>query len=383
MKRAFVFGTGLIFENNISYWKQYFDIIGLLDNSKQKQEKIIAGYPVFSPEVLENEEYDVVLIATSRKYVDQIRMQLISQYRVSEEEIYDELAVLKYAQRYNRLRYEGQDKQKEIEIYDCFPFFNELNILQMRLETLNPYVDHFVLCEMRKTHRGKDKELLFQNNKEIFSKYLDKIIYISPEDIPEYQEMEKDNWILENFQRKKLINGLADCKEDDVIMISDVDEIPNPEIVKKIKNYNNNSNCEDLSLLDETAMALEQDLFYYYFNNRNRMKWYGTVVVRYKNLICTQWMRNMRNSLPIIKNGGWHFSYFGDVKTIKLKTESIVDAQQVSMKEILERVSKGMDFYGRLGEKYEFDFIDIHELSFPKIEYWVECFPQFMFHREF
>lgn len=126
-----------------------------------------------------------------------------------------------------------------IMIYDCFPFFNELDVLEIRLNVLYDTVDYFVITEADKTHTGRHKEYIFEQNKDRFAKFLDKIIYIKVDDFPDLENSETSSdgnkWLYENYQRDAIMRGLKDCKPDDVIIISDCDEIPNPEAVKKYK----------------------------------------------------------------------------------------------------------------------------------------------------
>ncbi|MGN1154356.1 MAG: glycosyl transferase GT17 family protein, partial [Candidatus Gastranaerophilaceae bacterium] len=115
-------------------------------------------------------------------------------------------------------------------IYDCFTFFNELDLLEIRLNVLNDYVDKFVLVESTKTFTGMDKPLYYKENKERFSHFNDKIIHIVLDETPnEYA------WHNECIQRNSISKGLTNCNDDDIILISDLDEIPTPEFIHKYK----------------------------------------------------------------------------------------------------------------------------------------------------
>ena len=121
-----------------------------------------------------------------------------------------------------------------MKIFDCFTFYNELEMLDIRLHVLDSVVDYFVLAEIPKTHLGLDKEKIFDLNRERFSKFSHKIIYISSDKVPEAKGY--GDWTIENFQRNLIFHGLnGKCDYDDVIMISDLDEIPNPYILKNLK----------------------------------------------------------------------------------------------------------------------------------------------------
>jgi beta-1,4-mannosyl-glycoprotein beta-1,4-N-acetylglucosaminyltransferase len=126
-------------------------------------------------------------------------------------------------------------------VYDTFIFFNELELLELRLNELSDVVDRFILVEATRTFTNKPKPLYYAENKHLFSKFNHKITHIIVEDLPE-----SDNpWILERFQRNCISRGFNNMSDDDIIMISDTDEIPRAEIVKevtnKLKSENKNS----------------------------------------------------------------------------------------------------------------------------------------------
>jgi len=149
-------------------------------------------------------------------------------------------------------------------IYDCFTFFNELDLLELRLHILNDVVDKFVLVEATKTHSNIEKELYYQNNKKRFKKYSDKIIHIVVDKFPEYI----DSWTFEKYQRDCIISGLKRCEPNDVIIISDADEIPNPE---KIKKYAQTPGIK----------TFKQKMFYYFLNNNDTINQQD--ISKYKN----------------------------------------------------------------------------------------------------
>ena len=212
---------------------------------------------------------------------------------------------------------------KNYRVFDCFTFYNELDTLHVRFEELYDFVDYFILCEAPLTFRGNSKKIYFEENKEQFSKYSDKIIHLIDHDIPK----KTDNpWPRETHQRNYLNNGLLkfDLKNNDQIIISDVDEIPN---VKTLQSR----------LPVSWVYSLEQDFYYYNLHNKLKKKWRLSKVLNYETYV------NKFNSSPqevrvvldykeilkfrinrnVIKNGGWHFSYFGGVEEIINKIESI------------------------------------------------------------
>jgi hypothetical protein len=115
-------------------------------------------------------------------------------------------------------------------VYDCFPFFNELDILELRLAELWPHVDRFVLAESTRSFAWKPKPLHFAENRQRFSRFLSKIEHVVIDDLPE----EGDAWDREAFQRNAIVRGLGDARPDDVVLLSDVDEIPFPEVLAEV-----------------------------------------------------------------------------------------------------------------------------------------------------
>ena len=116
-----------------------------------------------------------------------------------------------------------------MKIYDCFSYWDEDLLLELRLNILNDYVDYFVIVEGNKTWQNNYKKLRFDISK--FSKFKDKIIYIPVEDMPD-----GDNpYLRENFQRNCIFRGLKNTTEDDLIIISDLDEIPNPKVINNFQ----------------------------------------------------------------------------------------------------------------------------------------------------
>ena len=219
-------------------------------------------------------------------------------------------------------------------------YFDEEVVLDLRLNILNDYVDYFVIVESTFTHRGDRRNLKFDHKK--FEKFKDKIIYLTFDKEPDGIEAvyENDNegeksrkYILnaakrENGQRDYIVNGLQKASSEDLILISDVDEIPNLEEI----------NLDDLK---EKILMFQQDMFYYKFDLKlPNMVWSGTKGCRKKDLLSPQWLRNIKdkkyslfrldiifskikyNSIKFIKNGGWHFSNIKSPKEIEHKLKS-------------------------------------------------------------
>jgi beta-1,4-mannosyl-glycoprotein beta-1,4-N-acetylglucosaminyltransferase len=192
-------------------------------------------------------------------------------------------------------------------IIDAFLFFNELKLLELRLIELNEFVDYFILVESRKTFSNKDKKLYYSDNKHLFEKYHKKIINIILDDL-----IGDDEWEREIYQRNAIQLGLDKIKslENDLLIISDCDEIPNNEI------FHQN--------LNEEIYSLHQDVYYYNLESIKPYKWNYPKIVTYnmfKNLGGAQNCRLFKTA-TIIENGGWHFTYFGGLENIILKIDS-------------------------------------------------------------
>jgi beta-1,4-mannosyl-glycoprotein beta-1,4-N-acetylglucosaminyltransferase len=216
------------------------------------------------------------------------------------------------------------------KIYDCFTYFNEDQLLKLRLETLWDHVDYFVICESVLTHTGKPKPINFEMRN--YKKYQEKIRYLL---IEQYDFETNDPWVYENYQRNYLTQGLYDAQAHDWIMISDVDEIPNPETFKQYNPYK------------YTKASLHQIAYVYYLNNmaisENGRPFIctGAAITTYKNLVeifkCPERLRNYRGGADLLRgirkawmkwrtqaihNGGWHFTWMGGVERVILKMRS-------------------------------------------------------------
>ena len=236
-------------------------------------------------------------------------------------------------------------------------YFDEEVVLDVRLNTLDKYVDYFVIVESSFTHKGDSKNLMFNHNK--FEKFKNKIIYLvydkQPKGIEAVNENDSENeksikYILnaalrENGQRNFIQNGLIKAEDNDIILISDVDEIPNLSEV----NFNN---------ISEKIIMFHQDMFYYKFDLKiPNLLWTGTRGCRKKYLLSPQWLRNVKDrkyfpfridilfsekkysNIKFISNGGWHFSYIKTAEEIEHKLKSYLhhrefDEQSLSVEEI-------------------------------------------------
>ncbi len=247
-------------------------------------------------------------------------------------------------------------------IYDCIPFFNELDILKLRMQILAPYVDRFVLEEASVTFSGEKKEMLFSKNREMFREFEDKIIYIAVENSPMSGVTTHER---DKFQKNQLIRGMAGCKPDDIVIFSDVDEIPNPETLQEI-----------LKDFDPSKIYhLAQRMFYCFLNMEEvsgnllsitgefpqvtRRQWLGTKICSFGNLpregivylreVSPEDPRSVR-----VADGGWHFGYMGgerDVaKRIGVKVQAAAHQEYNKsryLNEAVDRLLCGEDIFGR------------------------------------
>ena len=197
-------------------------------------------------------------------------------------------------------------------IIDCFTFFNELDILEIRLNELYDVVDRFVIVEATLTHSGNSKPLYFNNNLDRFQKFLNKITYLVVEDLPVIDGWNSadDIWRRERMQRDAIMRALTECADDDIIIISDIDEIPRAEKVKEYDFENMPFAC------------FEQDVSYYYLNMMRDDKFHHCKILPYGHLKTISPCQARYTDCEIIKDGGWHFSFVGDIPHIIQKIES-------------------------------------------------------------
>ena len=256
-----------------------------------------------------------------------------------------------------------------MKIFDCFMYFDEDLVLDIRLNTLKDKVDKFIIVEATRNHAGKDKKLNFKI--ENFSKFKQKIHYVIVDDLPINVSSPKKGWhqnhARDQFQRNAIERGYKGCSENDLIMISDIDEIPNP---KKIDEFN----------IENKYACFLQKNFQSKINllNISDGDWPGTKICQKKYLKSPQWLRNLKvkkkpfwkifgNKVQLIKNGGWHFSFLKDPASIKNKIISY-SHQEYNIKKftnidlIKKKIALGEDLFER---KIIYQKIDIDE-TFPE-----------------
>lgn len=258
-----------------------------------------------------------------------------------------------------------------MKVFDCFKFFNEIELLELRLMELNNVVDYFVLVEANKTHTGKKKNFIFEENKEKFKEYLDKIIHIKVDDMPSYSQ--KDIWTAENFQRNCIMRGLVDkAQKGDKIIISDIDEIPNPELITS--NLNN-----------PNWVTFRQKLFYYYVNCEQNCHWDGPIMATYGTFNSPQQLRNTaRNGYNNQSNGGWHYSFMGGAERVKLKVESIAESHYIineigDIDDIKNKMLTQKDLWNRTEDYAQKKIVDISNNKPKTLDKFLEKYPEFFY----
>lgn len=248
-------------------------------------------------------------------------------------------------------------------IYDCIPFFNELDILKLRLHIMAPYVDKFVIEESSVTFSGEPKPMIFAENREMFAEFADKILYVAVENSP----MDVTTHERDKFQKNQLIRAMGDCKPEDIVIFSDVDEIPNPKALTEVLVH------FDASKIYHFA----QRMFYCFLNmeevSGNLLsitgefpdvpvrQWLGTKVCSFGNLPKKGivYLREVSVHAPEsvrVADGGWHFGYMGgngekDVaKRIGDKVKAAAHQEYNTSRyltEALDRLLCGEDIFGR------------------------------------
>lgn len=274
-------------------------------------------------------------------------------------------------------------------------FFNELEILELRLMELYDTVDYFVLVEANRTHTGKEKPYVFDEHKMLFQPYLDKIIHVRVDDLPIYSA---DNiWIAENYHRNCIMRGLNDhAKIGDKIIVSDVDEIPKPDIIQNSIGITNWIVCR-------------QKLFYYYVNCLQNSVWTGSAIADYGTFDTPQQLRNIAKSWrhrrtarrmgkniefhPVEHGGskllypveaGWHYSYMGGAERIKVKIDNICEGPSIAsavgtVQDIQDKIRTQRDLWGRADLGSQKKIVDIGDDQPRMMTAFLKKYPHFFY----
>ena len=246
-----------------------------------------------------------------------------------------------------------------MKVYDCFMYYDEDTVVDIRLNCLDPYVDKFIIVESKFTHSGKKRNLLFDINK--FNHFKNKISYFVLDHEPNGIEVvnDKDDEDLkshkyifnaikrENYHRNYIVTGLKEANPEDIIMVSDADEIPNLEKL-------------DLKKIKSKLIFFQQKMFYYKLNlYMDSFNWFGTKVCKKKDLISPQWLRNIKDrtysfwridtlfskvkyqNIYFVNDGGWHFSNIKNAKALEEKLKSYLHHREFDIEPLsVEKIDK-------------------------------------------
>lgn len=230
-----------------------------------------------------------------------------------------------------------------MKIYDCFTYFNEQELLNIRINELNNFVDYFVIVEASQTFTGKDKKFYLDDATDILSKWSDKIIRIKID----FLENIIDPWEREFFQRNAIAKVLNYADKNDIVLISDVDEIINPKVFYKINKI-------------KKPYRLDNKQYFWNFHWQvpsHCNQGARPTVCLAKHLIDYSPQQLRSKDLPIIRDAGWHFSYFSNIENIIYKIESFAHTEYnqdeyKSLESIKHRIENGLDPFDRFPLKY-------------------------------
>jgi hypothetical protein len=225
------------------------------------------------------------------------------------------------------------------KIYDCFTYFNEVDLLELRFEELYDHVDYFVLVEGNRTFQNNPKPFYFEENEARFAKYSDKIIHVKVVDMPEHT----DAWGREEHQRNAIKLGLEDANDNDIIIVSDLDEILRPSTVDSLRNDNDNfiwGMRMPLFYFRVNHMLTTTDSTYTTWAMACRKKLFTTAEeLRKQRFVLNGFEYNHNQSgIRMCEHAGWQFSYFGDLAFAQSKIQSFshVETNKPEMLESLD-----------------------------------------------
>jgi beta-1,4-mannosyl-glycoprotein beta-1,4-N-acetylglucosaminyltransferase len=243
-------------------------------------------------------------------------------------------------------------------IYDTFCFFNELDLLEIRLNTLDSVVDKFVLSEASVTHTGVAKPFYFEENKERFEKFLPKIIHVKVYDTPnrfdnldsgadeifrfaneQTQRFNRKTEVCygrDFFQKETVRRGLRGLTPYDLVMFSDCDEIPHPDTVKSAAWVQSIYGGMGISNL----MSVRMNTFYFYVNVLKQTDWLGTRIGLWKDLQGLSF-NELRAGTWSVVEGGWHFSFMGGADRVRQKIEAY-SAQELATPKVMASIEANM-----------------------------------------
>jgi len=247
-----------------------------------------------------------------------------------------------------------------MKIIDCFPFYNELSMLELRLKELNQLVDHFVLVESTVSFANKSKPLFYDENKELFEEYHDKIIHVVVDDMPPdkfWKSKNQTSLKRAQHQRNKIREGIEQCSPSakDIILISDVDEIPDTNTLK-----------DTVERGFDKIYNLKQDMYYYNTTCKSKDPWSLAIISSYnllqpylKDLDKLRRDRTFCKEDEKIEKGGWHLTYFGGTEAIINKLQNFSAHKQfgtdefTSIQNVESAIANNLDLFDRDGHSFE------------------------------
>ena len=296
-----------------------------------------------------------------------------------------------------------------MKIYDCFQFFDEEMLLDLRLNIMDKYVDKFVITEATYMHNGKPKKLIFDISN--FSKFKDKIIYVvvdkQPKDLLEINSSDdedtKGNKLIlngykrDNYQRHMAQNSINKAESEDWIIINDIDEIPNLEKI-------------NLRNSQKKIIIFKQNIFFYKFNLLyHQVPWFGSRACKKKDLMSPNWLRDLKpkkyplfrfdiifskkkyNNIYFVNNGGWHFTNIKTPEDIEKKLLNYTHHNEfeesgLKLKDLKKKIEEKVVIYDhnadsrayKWGSSTKLNKIDINEMpnylrvNYKKYEKWLE-----------
>jgi beta-1,4-mannosyl-glycoprotein beta-1,4-N-acetylglucosaminyltransferase len=284
-----------------------------------------------------------------------------------------------------------------MKIYDAVLFFNEIDILEIRMNLLDPYVDYFIVSECDTTFSGLPKKFIFEDNLEKFSKFRDKIIHVKNYNSEKIENIEnnflgekkeildsillkynmikntpqtdngKDYWCRDYLHREYTKLGMENCEKDDIVIFGDTDEIPNLENFKNLKEINEND-----------MYCFLQDNNNFFINNISSTNWKGNIMSRYKNIkdkslnsLRIEARKEDSKSFIYLNNGGWHLSFMGGTERVIEKIKSY-GHQEFNNPSILNNVENNIkqnkDLFFRTSRTYRSNTEQFYFDNMKKIE---------------
>jgi beta-1,4-mannosyl-glycoprotein beta-1,4-N-acetylglucosaminyltransferase len=250
-----------------------------------------------------------------------------------------------------------------MKVHDCFSFFNELDLLEIRLHELWDVVDYFVLVEATTTHSGISKPLYYDGNKQRFYDFSKKIIHIVVKDMPitkdeieaslsskdrewiESGYQKEDNWVRERFQRNAMMRFLDLANPNDIVIIGDADEIVRASTVEWVKEN-----------IHKGSIAVSQTMYSYYLNVKSvSIPWSGSKIIQNKFISTPSEDRFHTLHPQSVDNGGWHFNFMGGADAIRQKIRSYAHQEYATLDNLFkveDRLGHLQDVLGRQ-DKYE------------------------------